>query len=202
MTLANARLAGAILDALAVPVLAVTRSRRIVLANASAQSILSARDGVHVIDGKLALGHPPAGGALERALTAACDGHGASPGSRTTLLEGTRPSGRRALDVVVAAIPARDAGRSPRALVLLHDPEQENRAIEEIALRRYRLTRAELAVARNLLAGESSQGIAAALGISVHTVRTHLKRLLSKTGAGTRADLMRELLGSPIRLLG
>lgn len=51
------------------------------------------------------------------------------------------------------------------------------------------LTEAELAVLREMVTGASNVEIAERLGVSVHTVRTHVKHLLSKTGCASRTQL-------------
>ncbi|WP_181779120.1 response regulator transcription factor [Pseudonocardia pini] len=61
------------------------------------------------------------------------------------------------------------------------------------------LTRRELEVVRHLAGGASNQEIAERLGLSVGTVKTHVKGLLRKLGAANRADAaarFRTLIGS------
>ncbi len=57
------------------------------------------------------------------------------------------------------------------------------------------LTRAEARVATRLAAGKTVADIAAELGVSVETVRTHLKRAYHKTGVRRQAELVRLVLG-------
>ena len=52
------------------------------------------------------------------------------------------------------------------------------------------LTRTEAAVAEALARGASPETIAAEMGVGLATVRTHLKRILAKTGCMTRASLV------------
>ncbi len=58
-----------------------------------------------------------------------------------------------------------------------------------------KLTQRELEIVRLIFADEPEQSIAAALGISVNTVRTHLKRLYHKLGVASRAGLVLRLVG-------
>jgi DNA-binding NarL/FixJ family response regulator len=53
------------------------------------------------------------------------------------------------------------------------------------------LTRRELAVLRLLGRGLDTRGIAESLGISVHTVRTHLQHLYAKLGCHSRLEVVR-----------
>lgn len=50
------------------------------------------------------------------------------------------------------------------------------------------LTPRELEVLRRLDEGQATRAIAAELGISPHTVRNHVQRILQKTNAGTRLE--------------
>ena len=51
-----------------------------------------------------------------------------------------------------------------------------------------RLSKRELEVIRRLAAGDTTEGIAASLFLSVHTVRNHVRNLLAKLGARTRLE--------------
>lgn len=57
-------------------------------------------------------------------------------------------------------------------------------------VRAYNLTPAEAEVTLELAAGLSAAEISRARGTSVHTVRTHLKRVLVKTGTHSQAALV------------
>lgn len=61
----------------------------------------------------------------------------------------------------------------------------------EALQRRYQLTPAELRVAALIAEGCSPREIAAAVGISVLTVRAHLRSLYEKTGARRQTALAR-----------
>jgi DNA-binding CsgD family transcriptional regulator len=62
-------------------------------------------------------------------------------------------------------------------------------------MRAWRLTRREREVARLVIDGLSTEDIAAALFISVHTVRDHLKTMFGKVGVSRRQDLVAVLTG-------
>lgn len=55
---------------------------------------------------------------------------------------------------------------------------------------RWALTAAEARVVRRLIEGLSPSEIAAALGLSVHTIRTHLKRAMVKAAVHSQAALV------------
>jgi DNA-binding CsgD family transcriptional regulator len=58
-------------------------------------------------------------------------------------------------------------------------------------VRRYRLTPAETKVLRALLEQAGMPSIAAAIGTSTSTVKTHLLNMFEKTGTSTQADLIK-----------
>lgn len=59
---------------------------------------------------------------------------------------------------------------------------------------RYRCTARESALTEALLSGASLSDAAASLDITVHTARTHLKRVFRKTGTNRQSQLLRLLL--------
>jgi DNA-binding CsgD family transcriptional regulator len=77
------------------------------------------------------------------------------------------------------------------------DPEQRVAQTSEQLVDRYGLTFAEASLAMRLVQGESIAEAAAALGITEHTARTHLKRVFAKTGTMRQAELVREVLLDP-----
>jgi len=83
-----------------------------------------------------------------------------------------------------------------RAIVVVHDPEAEVRLRPELIARIHGLTPTEAALAAAIASGRTAAEIAAERGSSEHTVRTHLKRILDKTGTTRQADLVRLLLAS------
>jgi DNA-binding CsgD family transcriptional regulator len=62
-------------------------------------------------------------------------------------------------------------------------------------MRAWRLTRREREVARLVIDGLSTEDIATAIFISVHTVRDHLKMIFGKMGVSRRQDMVATLTG-------
>ena len=58
------------------------------------------------------------------------------------------------------------------------------------------LTAAEAAVAVALAQGRAAEDLAGRLGVSLNTVRTHIKNVLAKTGTSRQAQLVALILGS------
>ncbi|MGH6741520.1 MAG: helix-turn-helix transcriptional regulator, partial [Bradyrhizobium sp.] len=74
------------------------------------------------------------------------------------------------------------------AVIFISDPTHVIVIDRERLQRFYRLTPAEARLAALLAEGRHLDSATAALGISLHTARTHLKRFFSKTGAQSQAD--------------
>jgi DNA-binding CsgD family transcriptional regulator len=90
--------------------------------------------------------------------------------------------------------------RRPAAIVFITDPERAPVGLQPILRRLYRLTPREAEVTERLLRGQSLEEIRAALGTSIHTTRTQVKRVFAKTGTRSQSDLVRVILRSPAAL--
>ena len=79
------------------------------------------------------------------------------------------------------------------ALVLIDDPERNQRNAIAKLREAYGLTRTEAKVAIEAMTASSRKVLAARLGVSESTVRTHLSRIYEKTGTGRQAHLIQML---------
>jgi DNA-binding CsgD family transcriptional regulator len=111
-----------------------------------------------------------------------------------------RSAGYRPLSIIVQKLPMENSGpdnEKPAFALIISDP---NRAIEldHVALcRLYGLTPAEGRLAALLASGKHIESAAHLLGVSIHTVRTHLKHIFSKTETSSQSDLVRLILSAP-----
>jgi DNA-binding CsgD family transcriptional regulator len=62
----------------------------------------------------------------------------------------------------------------------------------------YGLTQQEANVALRVAAGKSPETIAEQLDLSIHTVRTHLKRTYDKVGVQGQTELAARLMAGPV----
>ncbi len=79
-------------------------------------------------------------------------------------------------------------------LCCVFDSERRPEACLGMLREAFRLTQAELRLVEQILQGKSPAEAAEALGVTIHTVRTYLKRLYHKVGARSQASLMRTLI--------
>lgn len=111
-----------------------------------------------------------------------------------------RPSGDRPLSLVVTSLRTEshyfDKDR-PAALIFVGDPETHPDFDEDRLSKLYGLTRAESRLAALLAQDLSLADAADELSVSQHTVRTHVKRIFSKTTTERQSGLIRLLLSGP-----
>lgn len=184
------------LNRLATGAIVVAKGGRVLFMNDSARETLAQGDGLTIGRGVLRAERPRDTAALraliEGAIETSC-GTGQLPGG--VLLLG-RPSGQRALQLIISPLRARDTGMDPRihALVFVTDPDRAAEPDLTLLRRVHGLSRAEADVARLLLLDKTVREIGDLLGVNVNTVRFHLKQLFSKTGTRRQSELVRALV--------
>jgi DNA-binding CsgD family transcriptional regulator/PAS domain-containing protein len=174
-----------------------------VATNRAADQILASQDGLSLgSDGPRAAVKEQAR-ELQHLLTRAAK---TGAGGRTDpggVLRLARPSGRPALEVVVTPIrressPLFDVQAT--AAIFVAEPDARVEGPPERLRRIYGFTPTEAEVASRLARGMRLPEIAEDLGITLHTVRAHLKRLFFKTDTHRQAELVRVMVAGPARL--
>jgi DNA-binding CsgD family transcriptional regulator len=140
----------------------------------------------------------------ETPLTAVTDGYKKRPlvGLLCTLAERIRESNDTywrgelrisdgsSLQCEVRSVEGQEASDPGGSWVVLRSTERSEREFLESFAVRYKLSPREAQVLRHLVDGENTETMAEALGISLHTIRDHIKRLHKKTGASSRNELL------------
>jgi DNA-binding CsgD family transcriptional regulator len=185
------------LDRLSHGVLVLSATGRLLFANRAGEAILRARDGLTFEREALQAARPQDTTRLRAAIAAAASttaGTGLSAGGVVTL---GRPSGRRALILVVSPVAARALLLDidpPAAVVFVTDPERAPLPDERVIREALGLTPAEARLSRLLAEGVALEQAAGRLGLTVHTARTRLKAIFEKTGCHRQAELVRLVL--------
>ncbi len=182
----------AALHALAVGILLLAADGRILFANRAAERMLRAGDGLDERDKRLAASSRDVEAALQKLIRYAAAPAESADCPRDVLV--SRPSGRRPYHV--AALPLRQTPapfvgtRTPAAMVVVRDPE-DYRPVGLGALKQaFGLTNREALFAVALAEGHTLRSVAGQLDIRYETARTHLRRILSKTGMSRQSELI------------
>jgi len=91
----------------------------------------------------------------------------------------------------LACDPPWDRGSDPGALILVHDPDTRSTDAAAILQQAMHLPNSAAALVAALCADEDLKSFAEREGITIHTVRSHLRTALTRTGAKTQAELVR-----------
>jgi DNA-binding CsgD family transcriptional regulator len=104
--------------------------------------------------------------------------------------------------VPLAARVKRSSGASYRVVVtpVPRDADEQRDISTDVLRELYALTPAQAQVARSLFAGRSVEESAAALNLSLNTVRTHLKQIFTRCEVQSQAELLHLLAQGPQHL--
>ncbi|HKU96473.1 MAG TPA: helix-turn-helix transcriptional regulator [Vineibacter sp.] len=185
-------------------VMLVDRHGRLVFANAAAEALLESRQSLTVRRGRVeacdAAIDADLQAALARALSDAQDDHRGVT-ELAVPRRGLRP-------LVLSIVPASehtadrlDMDRRVAALILAADPRNRPWSRLEGVILAYGLTPAEGKVLDALIDGDRLDEAAERLGIRRATAKTHLNRILAKTGTTRQSELVRLVAGTlpPLR---
>jgi len=186
-------------------VMIVDSDQRVVFANHGAQEILELKDGLD-IDSNGRLRATTAADARElrstlESVIAASSGDVTAENSG--VVQVSRPSGRRAIEVVAAPFVEENPGGLPgrqMAILFLSNQQQKLQNIDTMLRRMYGLTPAEARVAAMLTDGKTLSNVCEKLNIKPNTARTHLKHIFSKTETNRQSELVTLILSGPGRL--
>jgi DNA-binding CsgD family transcriptional regulator len=185
------------LDQLPWGVVFVDEHRNRLAANRHAEEILIAGDGLTARGNVLRADLADETARLERLLNSALDRTGKQRSGAGGTLSITRPSGAHPLSVAVVPlhIDMETLGERGRiAAIFFSDPDIPFDSHEQHLRELYALTAGEARLTSWLLQGKSVEQAAAAMGITINTARTRLKRIYNKTGVRRQPELVRRLL--------
>lgn len=177
-------------------VLILDGTGHILEASAKAEDLIRAENGIHRNpDGSLWL-RGPAGRELDEWIF-----KGAPPEqNRDGLLHVQRPLALP-LSLMVTRLPQVNmswfSGGPPAWMLLLFDPDSRLSASTDVIARDLGVSDREAEVAALLVTGYDIKALGRRLNISIHTARTHLKAIFSKTGIGSQSELIRRIMSGP-----
>jgi DNA-binding CsgD family transcriptional regulator/PAS domain-containing protein len=187
-----------ILDGLSAGMVLVDASGRIVHANAAGNAIIESADFLRSVCGRLVVNDPPINAALREILIAANAGD-AVLGVKGIALPLTAHDGER---YVAHVLPLTSGTRriaclayNAVAALFIRKASLEAFAPSEVIGEMYKLTPTELRVLLAIVDVGGVPEVAAAFGVAVTTIKTHLSRLFEKTGVARQADLVKLVAG-------
>lgn len=186
----------AVLDHHPRALLLVDASRRVLYDNQAARALMQQRHGIAVTDGRLCLANPASRVAFEQLLLHLARERSASAADPARSRGLRVVSGEQSCLLVLHRV--NGAGEAAAArLVLVEITAGPQRAEHSASLLTdlFGATRREVGVAAALIRGDSVERAAAALGITVETIRSHAKSLFRKCEIHSRAELV-ALVGS------
>lgn len=183
----------AILDRLEMALVAAGPEGDIRFANAAAADFLSASKALHVAGGRLAASLPDRQAALASAI------RNAGRFGATAELAVEDASGRQPCWILVVPLAAEMSAEDGErlALLLLHDTQASAAPAAAFMRTAFGATPAEARLADALAAGETAEDFAGTAKLSMNTVRTQIRALLTKAGLNRQADLLRLLARLP-----
>lgn len=201
VTSLRARLAAftSYLDRSPLPFLLTDGRGRVLYANAAAHQVVGGKDGIAITSGQLSVKSPGIRVAFAKAIEEAATGRG-RPLCHFEVERSAhdKPPYR----VLLMPVPAAAGLFQPTAAVLIIDTEARPELDHEVLSELFFLTPAEARVTAKLGVGHSAEEIADETGVSLETVRTHIRRVFSKTGTGRQGELISLVLRTaPFRRL-
>ena len=180
-----------LLDRLEQAILFVDENATVLFANSAAEMLMRAEAGLWRQGGVLQ-GHVLSETANLQAAVMRCGRAESGAGAFVAL---SRP-GRSPLAVRVTPAPGELPAwlaQRPAAILCVTDPDRSPKPPPRLLQEQFGLTRAQAALAIEILEGDGIQAAADRLLISRATARTHLAQIFEKTGAHRQAELLRIL---------
>jgi DNA-binding CsgD family transcriptional regulator len=194
-----------VLDGLSSGMILVDANGRIVHTNNAGNAILDAGDFLRAVCGRLVASDLAINAALREILVAANVGD-AALGTKGIALPLTAHDGERyvahVLPLTSGARRAAGLAYNAVAALFIRKAALEPFSPPEVIGEMYKLTPTELRVLLAIVDIGGVPEVAAALGVAVTTIKTHLSRLFEKTGVARQADLVKLVAGFSTPLAG
>ena len=178
-----------VLDRISLGVVIIDRHRRVIHTNRAGSAILSKNEGLEMRGCRVIASNARSAERLEGLIDAALSNRQPSPRGCAGLMSIALESGRRPLHICISRLGQPDSPEKAAVALLISDELRGQKSME-LMCEIYRLTPSECRLAEQLAEGHSLSEAAAALGTSVLTARSHLKRIFEKTGARRQAQLL------------
>jgi len=167
--------------------------------NKIAEDTIARKDGLSITSGKVHALMERDNKELQTLITNALAVHSGDQPNIVQALSISRPKGDCPLGILVRNVTAEswvEGDRKAAVAILFRDPLCAVETSHDAVRRLFGFTPAEAGLAMILADGKTLDDAAAELGVSMNTVRTHLKSMFLKTSTTRQTDLVRMILGS------
>jgi DNA-binding CsgD family transcriptional regulator len=187
-----------VMDQMATGMMLLDESGRVLQLNRAARELVE-EGAVEIRDEMLQVGNSDVADELRRLVheAGAAEEEERKPGVMAALRVEAR-GGHPPLSLLVRPLSMRavgDVGR-PTVTVFISKPEERQSIPPEIVRKIFGLTKTEASVCSLLAQGSGADEVAGRLGVSVHTVRAHIRSIFKKTGVSKQTELIRRVLKS------
>jgi DNA-binding CsgD family transcriptional regulator/PAS domain-containing protein len=169
-----------------------------IFVNDEAAAVFATGDGLTLVDGALHAANPVTRSQLARALSSALHLGIADIGKPPGVVEVSREGTSGQYQVVFLPLDPRaghaNFSAADGVMAVIRGPNRvQPTNLSAMLTAAYKLSRAEIALCRSLLQGETLVEAAKNLEVSRNTAKTHLARIFDKTGVHSQAALLRLL---------
>ncbi len=180
-------------DHFAVGTILLDANGQVVRMNHVAERVVREQDGLTLREGRLHTADRNSAHELKRLIKQALAAQRSEQPSMVEALSVDRPSGRGKIGLLIRPVPGShwgDGKLAPAIAVFIRQPDDGPVVSPEILQNLFGFTKAEASVACLLAEGLSVEDTARSLGSSIHTTRSHLRSLFSKTGVSRQTELV------------
>ncbi len=183
-----------ILDRIDRGVVLLDRQGNVIDSNAAATAVLRAGDGLRIRAGRLSFTDPELDGHFDSLIT-----KGAKERRRAddAMVVRVRRNKAGECRLVVSRVADDKNERGIAFTVLIYAPDAQAEISIPLLEKLYGLTKAQAKVTAALFAARSAEAAAEQLGLSLNTVRSHLKSVFNKCEVKSQAELMQMLALGP-----
>ena len=188
----GAALVAGSMEALSMAVFVCDGQGRVRAMSPQAEALALSGGHLRLRGGHLTASSGPDTRALSIALRQAAFARSLAKRPATMLMVRSAAEGGEPLLVEVASVPgeSHSFGLGVAALVVARSPRRDEARVAMVAKALFGLTQAEAAVVADLVAGLSADAIADRAGVSVETIRSHIKRVFQKAGVRKQIELI------------
>lgn len=197
----NAYAAEAVLDKLNRGIVIFDADGCVQFVNDAALRLMRGSDAIEVVDGRLAFADAACQARLAAYLRSSCERADSSAEQGSIVMR--VPAGAQAAPHRVLVSPLRTpadpatGARDRRHVLMIYEPNAGLRLPLRILTELYGLSEAEAALAELLFEGESLEGAAQRLHISINTAKTHLHHVFVKCEVHSQGELLQLLSLGP-----